>query len=211
MIVLDNFVKDERLLEIIANDNTFFDPGFNWWRGWWHEDSVPHDAPHAPTHLRLIDYIWRQYTPEDVCGIPALGFEYWTGKYDAANPSHKVDQSNVEGIQGNPVFSLVHHMDKDEALWHDTGEIVGPAIGTIFYPVDHDCEGGYLRVYDTHEVDMSAPYEKIAPKFNRLILFDATKLHAVEEVTAGVRKAIAINVWTTPLCDNQMSQMQGVY
>ena len=57
------------------------------------------------------------------------------------------------------------------------------------------CEGGYLKVYDTHENDRDAPYELIAPVPNRLVIFDATQLHAVTEVTEGNRYAIAINLW----------------
>ena len=37
--------------------------------------------------------------------------------------------------------------------------------------------------------------EIIKPKFNRLIIFDASKLHAVAKVTKGRRRAIAINLW----------------
>jgi len=210
MIVIDDFVQDKRLLHLIANDPNFFKTGFHWWRGWWHNDSIQHDAPEAPTQLRLVDYIWRQHTPDAYCGIPAVGFEFWSGYYDADDPTHKVNEAD-SGAQENPVFSLNHHMDKDEWLWSNERKYAGPAVGTIFYPVEHNCEGGYLRIYDTHESDLSAPYEKIAPKFNRLIIFDATKLHAVEEVTAGVRKAIAINVWTQPLSEGQMSIMKGIY
>jgi predicted 2-oxoglutarate/Fe(II)-dependent dioxygenase YbiX len=37
--------------------------------------------------------------------------------------------------------------------------------------------------------------EVIKAKFNRLIVFDASKLHAVTKVTKGRRRAIAINLW----------------
>ena len=38
-------------------------------------------------------------------------------------------------------------------------------------------------------------YELIAPKFNRLVIFDAGQLHGVQMVKKGTRKAIAINLW----------------
>ena len=38
-------------------------------------------------------------------------------------------------------------------------------------------------------------------KFNRLVIFDAGQLHAVTPVTKGTRKAIAINLWDSPLTD----------
>jgi len=37
--------------------------------------------------------------------------------------------------------------------------------------------------------------EIIKAKFNRLIIFDASKLHGVSKVTKGRRRAIAINLW----------------
>ena len=90
-----------------------------------------------------------------------------------------------------------HHFDKDEAHWHQTGEIKGPKLGTVYYPPmgEPQCEGGYLKIYDTHEMDLTAPYELIAPVPNRLVIFDACKLHAVTEITKGKRYAIAINLW----------------
>ena len=62
-----------------------------------------------------------------------------------------------------------------------------------------------LQLWDTYEVDTNCPYELIKPKFNRLIIFDAGKLHAVQEVTQGTRKAIAINLWgVAPINSNNM-------
>lgn len=204
MIVIDNFVKDVQLLKDIAEDPSFFNPGYNWWTGWWRTGDLP------STRHRLMSYIWRDHTPQEYVGLDIVGLEHWAGRYDGADQSHKVDQSNAPGVQGHPIFSLIHHMDKDEHHWNQTGEIRTPAVGTIFYPVDHDCDGGYLRIYDTHEVDLSAPYELIAPKFNRLIIFDPSQLHAVEEVTRGVRYAIAINLWEDMPSDGQMQDMSSI-
>jgi len=43
-------------------------------------------------------------------------------------------------------YHLKRHFDKDEDLWHDTGEVVSPAVGTIFYPCkeNDEIEGGKL-------------------------------------------------------------------
>ena len=37
MIVIDDFIKDESLLNDLQNDKTFFDNGgqYMWWDGWW--------------------------------------------------------------------------------------------------------------------------------------------------------------------------------
>ena len=63
-----------------------------------------------------------------------------------------------------------------------------------------------LQLWDTHEVNINCPYELIKPKFNRLIIFELLgKLHAVQEVTRGTRKAIAINLWEiAPINSNNM-------
>ena len=88
------------------------------------------------------------------------------------------------------------HKDKDEALYEKTGEYVYPKIGTIFYPVDHNIEGGELIVYDGDEYPTDdTPADIILPKYNRLIIFDASKWHSVKEITKGTRYAIAINLW----------------
>ena len=70
-------------------------------------------------------------------------------------------------------------------------------IGTIFY-VEEPVEGGYLRIWDEHfkDINENTMFESIKPKRNRLIIFDASKTHAVTEVTKGERKAIAINIWS---------------
>ncbi len=94
-------------------------------------------------------------------------------------------------------FSLISHFDKDEKLWNETGQVVTPKLGTIFYPdpCNDEIEGGYLKIWKTHDLNFDAGYELIEPKFNRLVIFDAGQLHAVTPVTKGIRKAIAINLW----------------
>jgi len=88
------------------------------------------------------------------------------------------DGKVVENLGSN--YHLKHHFDKDEDHWQATGEVKRP-------------------------VNVNGPYELIKPKFNRLIIFDAGKLHAVQEVTKGTRKAIAINLWeVAPVSANTM-------
>lgn len=205
MIVIDNFVQDPELLKAIADDPSFFETGFSWWSGWW-------NTPGQSLRHRLIEYIWRYNTPSQYSGVTIAGFEHWTGTYDGSDQSHKFDES-VHGITGkNTMFSLRHHMDKDEHRWKNHGEIVTPGIGTIFYPVDHTCTGGKLRIYDVTNMTYCTEdnYELIEPKFNRLIIFDPAKIHAVEEVTSGIRRAIAINLWTEKLSDGQLADMNEI-
>ena len=180
MIVIDNFVKDKVLLEKIRTslhdkDSDFWGSygNYSWYEGWWKKE---------PQNLReeLIKYIWGDNCPlsED---LEISGFEHWTGVQSASD--------------GTKEDHLKQHFDKDEDLWHFTGEVKRPVIGTVYYPIEHDIDGGELQIWDTYKVDFDAPYELIQPKPNRLIIFDAGQLHRVQQVTRGTRYAIAINLW----------------
>ena len=151
------------------------------------------------TRHELIETIWRTNCPPQLIGTDLEGFEHWTGILSK-------DKIITNGDAINAGYALNHHFDKDEAHWHETGEVVSPKIGTVYYPPmdEPQCEGGYLKLYDTREMDLTAPYELIAPKPNRLVIFDAGKLHAVTEVTKGKRYAIAINLWEKKPSMNEM-------
>tara|TARA_R110001592_G_scaffold70309_1_gene215531 strand:+ start:981 stop:1529 length:549 start_codon:yes stop_codon:yes gene_type:complete len=167
MILIDNFITDSLLLEEIELDKDFFGPNgdFMWWDGWWNSKA---NTPKK----RLIEYIWRYNSPDKAYDIS--GFEYWTGVYG-------LDGSNK---------NLGNHFDKDELHFKNTGEIVKPIVGTIFYPKYTQFDGGYLEIESENKID------RIQPKSNRLVIFDAgNDLHRVTEVTNGTRYAIAINLW----------------
>lgn len=187
ILAIDNFIKDQRLLKDIASDPTFFkDPGvYYWWNGWWNSEP-------RTVKQRLIDYIWADNCPINT-RYSLSGFEYWTG-IQTANPNM--------GFNNN----LGGHYDKDEELFAQTGQIVRPIIGTVYYPEQEEFEGGMLEIY-TEGVD-KAP-EVIYAKPNRLIIFDAGKhIHAVTPVTSGTRKAIAINLWQSEPLGKQNGAMR---
>jgi hypothetical protein len=168
MIIIDNFIKDEVLLNEIDKDETFFGPNgnFMWWDGWW-------NSPANTIKKRLIEYIWRYNSPDESYNI--VGFEYWTGVYGPDKPNK----------------DLGTHYDKDELHYKRTGEIIRPVVGTVFYPKNVEFEGGYLEI-ENHNGEL----ERIQAKYNRLIIFDAgSALHRVTQVTNGTRYAIAINLW----------------
>lgn len=179
MIIIDGFVRNEALLREIQQSNRFWNSGYYWWDGWW-------NTPASSLRHKLIEYIWRDHCPLFE-PISLDGFEHWVGVYNA--------NETVSNDGGE--FSLISHFDKDEKLWNETGKIVTPKLGTIFYPdpCNDEIEGGYLKVWKTHNADFNAPYELIEAKYNRLIIFDASQLHAVTPVTKGTRRAIAINLW----------------
>ena len=119
MIIIDDFVEDKRLLkQIEVNKEEFFSDNGNyyWWNGWW-------DSPANTLKKRLIKYLWSDKSPYKPLTIS--GFEYWTGQF---GPDKGSDYLNM-------------HLDKDEALWKDTGEISSPIIGTVFYPIEMEIEG----------------------------------------------------------------------
>lgn len=172
--VFDNFLNEELLNEIKNDPDFFTDPGkyYYWKGGWW-------TSPANTTKKKLIEAIWGAACPISQ-SFEVDGFEYWTG-IQTVNP----DLGHAD--------NLPHHYDKDEAIFAQTGEIVTPVIGTVFYPGIEEFEGGDLAVY-TDGVD-STP-EIIKAKPNRLIIFGAGDyVHEVKPLTKGTRHAIAINLW----------------
>lgn len=182
MIIVDDFIKDESLLEEIRNDETFFSQNgtYMWWGGPW-------NSPASTLKQRLIEEIWIKNSPWDFPRYNPIilsGFEYWTGQYSASD------------VNDNHKDNLVIHYDKDEPLWRETGEIVTPLMGTVFYPVPMDIDGGYLEIFSKGR---EGEIERIHAKYNRLVIFEAGKyLHRVSPVTRGLRSAIAINLWSPP-------------
>ena len=172
MIVIDDFIKDQNLLDEIQNDKTYFDDNgdYMWWDGWW-------NSPADTLKKRVIQYIWGENSPYDSVSI--AGFEYWTGQYDNTKP---------EGLK--------FHLDKDEALYMETKEILSPIIGTVYYPWENDIDGGYLEIFESNPFESDVTTERIAAKQNRLVIFPAgQKFHRVTPVTRGLRSAMAINLW----------------
>ena len=170
MIIIDNFITDTTLLEEINLDKNFYGPNgeFMWWDGWWNSKA---NTPKK----KLIEYIWKYNSP--VKSYDISGFEYWTGVYGAESQNK----------------NLGNHFDKDELHFQNTGEIIRPVVGTIFYPKDTKFKGGYLEIENRDGI------ESIQAKYNRLIIFDAgNDLHRVTEVISGTRYAIAINLWKSP-------------
>jgi|SRR6056300_1549868 hypothetical protein len=182
MIIVDDFIKDISLLEEIQNDPTFFSQNgkYMWWGGPWTSEA-------QTLKQRLIEEMWIKNSPWDFPRYNSIilsGFEYWTGQYSPSD----LDDGKTD--------NLVIHYDKDEPLWHSTGEIVTPIMGTVFYPVPMDIDGGFLEIFINGR---DGEPERIEAKYNRLIIFEAGNyLHRVTPVTRGVRSAIAVNLWSPP-------------
>lgn len=185
--VFDNFIKDENLLKEIQDNyrDIFKDPGnYKYWNGWW-------NTPANNTTKKVIEYVWGTHCPI-ATSYSIDGFEYWTGIQTAK----EVD----DGWSDN----LNIHFDKDEAWWKETGEVVSPIIGSVYYPAGQDFDGGDLAVY-TDGTDSTPEIVKAKP--NRFIVFKAGQdPHMVQQVTRGIRNAIAINLWE----DEPYSKQKGI-
>ena len=185
--VFDNFIKDENLLKEIQDNyqDIFKDPGnYKYWNGWWY-------TPASNTTKKVIEYVWGTHCPV-AASYNIDGFEYWTGIQTAKNVE--------DGWSDN----LNIHFDKDEAWWKESGEVVSPIIGSVYYPAGQDFDGGDLAVY-TDGRDSTPEILKAKP--NRFIVFQAGQdLHMVQQVTRGIRNAIAINLWE----DEPYSKQKGL-
>ena len=88
MIVIDNFLKEKKILDILKNESTWKNfPTYNWWDGWWKIE---------PRNImeHLIKIIWSTFSRVE---NNIAGFEYW---------------SNLHSKKGK----LDWHADKDERL-----------------------------------------------------------------------------------------------
>ena len=185
--VFDNFIQDDQLLkEINSNyDRIFREPGvYKYYDGWW-------NTPAKNTTQRIIEYAWGYGCPINQ-SFNIDGFEYWTGLQSAAD------------VKDGFADDLKQHYDKDEAFWRETGEIVTPIMGSVYYPPGQRFEGGELAVY-TDGIESTPEIVKAKP--NRFIIFKAGQdIHTVKQVTRGIRHAIAINLWE----DEPYSKQKGI-
>lgn len=81
--------------------------------------------------------------------------------------------------------SLPWHHDRDEILYTMKKIVSHPVCGMVYYPRIENLKGGEL-VFENDE--------KVSPKKNRMVLFDATLKHCVKEYT-GRRHSVNINPW----------------
>jgi hypothetical protein len=166
MRVIDNFVQDDHILEAVMHEGVWQTlPQQTRWYSGWWKQRA--------TNIwhDLIYKIWK-----DVPRITeAKGFEYWGNTLG-------------EGFERG----LGVHKDKDEILRDRTGEIVTPTLGAVYYPYPSMFEGGYLEIFNDDDFDKK---ERLAPVFNRLVVFNPSHYHRVTPVYHGYRRAFVVNVW----------------
>ena len=69
MLIVDNFIKDKKLLSTLKSDETWMNfPSLNWWDGWWKTE------PRNIMEL-VIQMAWSKYANFE---NNIAGFEYWS-------------------------------------------------------------------------------------------------------------------------------------
>jgi len=169
MLIIDNLIKDQKLLSTFKLDETWMNfPSLNWWDGWWKTE------PRNIMEL-VIMMIWKKYANFE---NEVAGFEYWT---------------NLGGSNS----SLGWHVDQDIKYYVEKKRTIMPNAGHIFYVESQNVEGGYLEISNlaNNSPPNSEKIEKILPVENRLIMFNPSKLHRVTKITSGKRRAFLANIW----------------
>ena len=164
--VIDNFIKDTRILSDIEWDSSFWNR-----KGFYHYFK---GTPANTLKKRIINYIWSKCPIEQ----DTLSYEYWTHVLSA------------DGV-GHFKKKLGSHIDKDEIFTHlfPNKPPQRPNYGCIYYPVENDIEGGELVIHADEEM-------VIEPKKNRLVWFSSGEYnHEVKPVIRGTRYSLAINSW----------------
>jgi len=187
MLIIDNFILNEN--HLVKDKNEFFKNTYDYGG-----DSIEDElstinswdwkSPSKNIQEELISYIILNSPIKDISD-KIKTIEYWTHK-------HK------------PGSDLEWHTNKDEVHKHRTDEFLHPMCSITYYPIDSYVEGGYLEISSVQEKNIykdgsflkfEREYERIKPKYNRLVIFDSSYLHRVTNIKKGTRYSIAIDIW----------------
>ena len=174
MIIVDDFLKDEKALLAISSSPFWRDPAY-----YWHLMSDLDNGIGSYITSRILETELADKFPFE----KALGFEYWPGVFSP-------DDDVVDVGEDGDLYHLDIHVDKDENLARATGEHVYPLFGAILYFLDSPIVGGELKYWTSKD-----EFVTIEPKHNRLLMLDPTVPHGVREVKLGIRRALTINWW----------------
>lgn len=89
------------------------------------------------------------------------------------------------------------HIDKDEMMFQETGVVSTPLCTIAYYPIVDIVSGGRFISKDL----------AITPKTNRLLMFDSTMEHMVEDYT-GRRVSVLIAPWDRKVKDLDLRKMR---
>ena len=188
MVVIDDFIKDQSLLDEIKNSKSFFaDPGYGvkvpnqkdpnwnrmWWDGWW-------NSPADTTKKKLIEYIFRHNPLAQTESIQqkiknGAGFEYFTYKL---GPSEDFDE-------------LENHLTHDLVAWDQSQKFTPPAYGCVYFPILHPVAGGFLSLEPQQKYN-----EVLQPIYNRLVMFPTGQINqSIRKVISGTLHTFNVNLY----------------
>ena len=174
--IVNNFLDDDEII-LKLQDPLIWEECIALESRWWDGKSDPSNVWEQISYI-----IWKEREEKHV----AAGFEYWCNIMD-------------DGV------SLEWHVDKDEEELHETGELVMPIMGAVYYGFNHGGQytGGKLHTVDAEWYENPADFDKtghreqevieIDADFNRLVLFNASLWHRVTQVNDGRRYTFAVN------------------
>lgn len=123
MIIIDNYIKDDYLLDKITKDIYWENSKkFSW---------KDRNQKYQNVFEEICDKIWEEYDPN----IDYEGYEYWTHSF-------KESGSN-----------LGWHKDKDEHLSKTKNILVHPHCGCVYYAHKNIPQGGYLEIQWEDEIE----------------------------------------------------------
>ena len=210
MIVIDDFIKNQTLLDEVRNDRSFFPETmgdiqnlgeinnyfhsgastchapYMFWDGWW-------SSPANTLRKQVIQEIWRdtgflEFDESEICG-----FEYWCRTF-------------------SPGQYLKIHVDEDTFAYSHDRTFNAPVQGSIWYGFTQCSDGGFLEIHENSIIGSPADAlekeyfaslisppemrERIAYRPNRLVAFDAgRRAHETTPAKNGVRQVMVINIW----------------
>jgi len=172
--ITDKFIADETFLDRLQDAKIWEDCDLAGPK-WWNGKTKPKNI-----WEELSKKIWEERSEFDI----AAGFEYWCNILSDGE-------------------SLPWHIDKDEAEFEKSDNLITPLKGAVYFGLDHqfDKGGGHFYLIDAdtrhnpNEFDTARRDEivAIASGFNRLIHFNASKWHRVSAVKGGKRYTFAVN------------------
>ena len=126
-----------------------------------------------------LDTIWKKVI-----------FELWSGCANNTTPKCFEYWVNIT----DPHLSLGWHQDKDEFEYEKSGKVIHPFRSIVFYGYPHEVEGGYLEINEVGKDD-NVEVERIKPVFNRVVLFNPSRVHRVSNILSGKRYGFQVNLW----------------
>ena len=128
----------------------------------------------APNNVweTIIDQIWPNKE------VKIAGFEYW---------------ANI----CKPKNELGWHQDKDEKLYEEQDITISPVLSAVLYGYPHAVKGGYLEIEPSNKLNKTT--ERIAPEYNRLVMFNPTRWDRVMPIKEGYRFSFQVNIWEQKL------------